>query len=87
MNKEEIYLYVMMTMALSSGIKLPYSLRKPDKNSHKCLLHSCTNTTNHNGGYCCAEHCKRHRIVTLKLKKIGLRKAGDRFIVDWNLVK
>lgn len=27
----------------------------------KCSLPDCENTTKHNGGYCCAEHCKEHR--------------------------
>ena len=27
----------------------------------KCLLPSCEVVTKHNGGYCCAEHCKEHR--------------------------
>jgi hypothetical protein len=27
----------------------------------KCRLPSCMNMTTHNGGYCCAEHCKKHR--------------------------
>lgn len=26
-----------------------------------CKLPSCENLTTHNGGYCCAEHCKEHR--------------------------
>jgi hypothetical protein len=27
----------------------------------KCLLPGCENKTDHNGGYCCADHCKEHR--------------------------
>jgi hypothetical protein len=26
-----------------------------------CLLPDCKDTTTHNGGYCCAEHCRLHR--------------------------
>jgi len=31
------------------------------KPSHKCLLPSCQKFTQHNGGYCCAEHSKQHK--------------------------
>ena len=34
--------------------------RKP-KPKIKCLLPECENLTGHNGGYCCAEHCLKHR--------------------------
>lgn len=27
----------------------------------KCVLPGCGVMTDHNGGYCCAEHCRRHR--------------------------
>lgn len=27
----------------------------------KCLLKDCQKMTQHNGGYCCAEHCKKDR--------------------------
>ena len=32
------------------------------KKEKKCLLKDCQRTTTHNGGYCCAEHCKLDRI-------------------------
>jgi len=32
------------------------------RQSRKCLFEGCTNMTDHNGGYCCAEHCKQDRI-------------------------
>jgi hypothetical protein len=31
-----------------------------DKKGNICLLPECNRTTYHNGGYCCAEHCKEH---------------------------
>lgn len=31
------------------------------KKQQKCLLKDCNKTTTHNGGYCCAEHCKLDR--------------------------
>ena len=42
-------------------IGIPNYKDKEEKKSTKCLLPSCNNMTNHNGGYCCAEHCKEHR--------------------------
>ncbi len=35
-------------------------LPKP-RPSKKCRLPGCENMTNHNGGFCCAEHCLEHR--------------------------
>ncbi len=43
--------------ALDAAIPNKY---KP-KEEKECLLPECNNTTTHNGGYCCAEHCKEHR--------------------------
>ena len=31
------------------------------KPRRKCALPECGVMTEHNGGYCCAEHCRRHR--------------------------
>lgn len=28
-----------------------------------CRLPSCKNRTQHNGGYCCADHCREHRAI------------------------
>ena len=33
----------------------------PPKPKRKCLLPGCDNLTAHNGGYCCAEHCRNHK--------------------------
>lgn len=76
----------MMGLALSQGVDpFPYQLRKPDNPYKTCLLHSCVNETNHNGGYCCAEHCKRHRVVTKILKQHKIKKVTGRFVFDWRL--
>ena len=32
-----------------------------DKQTRKCALPGCEILTSHNGGYCCAEHCRKHR--------------------------
>lgn len=32
--------------------------RKPQNPFVKCALYGCTNSTRHNGGYCCADHCR-----------------------------
>lgn len=31
------------------------------KHKKKCLFHNCDNLTSHNGGYCSAECCKKHK--------------------------
>lgn len=43
------------------GFQPSYSSRKQPNPSVKCLLPSCTNVTKHNGGYCCAAHCREHK--------------------------
>ena len=35
--------------------------RKKDKPLVKCLLPGCEIKTTHNGGYCCAEHCRQDK--------------------------
>lgn len=35
----------------------------PPKEPKKCLLPKCLKLASHNGGYCCAEHCKLHRTL------------------------
>ena len=35
----------------------------------KCGLPSCKTMTTHNGGYCCAEHCKEHRRIQREARK------------------
>ena len=42
--------------------------RQRPKPIKPCLLPSCTKQIRHNGGYCCAECCKKHRLL-LKEKK------------------
>lgn len=44
----------------------------PKKVINECLLPKCNNLTTHNGGYCCAEHCKQDqkRIKNAKKKKL-----------------
>ena len=33
----------------------------PRTESKECSLPGCNEMTAHNGGYCCADHCKEHR--------------------------
>ena len=33
------------------------------KEEKKCLLPGCNKMTTHNGGYCCADHCREHRRI------------------------
>ena len=53
-----------MTMilgALALGMDLP-TIKMPKKNEpRKCALPECETLTDHNGGYCCAEHCREHK--------------------------
>lgn len=71
----------MTEVAMATGYNpFPYALRKPEKTYKTCLLHSCTNRTNHNGGYCCADHCKRHRAVTKILLKHKIKKENRRLV-------
>ena len=43
-----------------TGVTLPRRYRVEPKRAVKCGLPGCDKTTTHNGGYCCAEHCKMH---------------------------
>jgi hypothetical protein len=56
---------------IASVIEIPYyrnmygmprdPFKRMIKNARSCALPGCTTVTAHNGGYCCAEHCKAHR--------------------------
>jgi hypothetical protein len=35
--------------------------RKPPNPEVRCALYGCKNMTRHNGGYCCAAHCREAR--------------------------
>ncbi len=50
------------TMHYSLRNEIMRPLRKffKEKPFKPCLLPGCKNKTTHNGGYCCAEHCKQH---------------------------
>lgn len=45
-------------MAAAGAIGDPWPTQKPKE---KCRLPECNEITNHNKGYCCAEHFKAHR--------------------------
>jgi hypothetical protein len=38
----------------------------------KCSLPSCNIETDHNGGYCCAEHCKEHHAKLRSPDPVGV---------------
>jgi len=58
---------LLLATAFSGSPFLPFLPdRHGDPPPRKCLLPGCENTTDHNGGYCCAEHCKAHRIEQRK---------------------
>lgn len=76
--------YMAMTLAMATAAGMvPYCLRREPKPERACRLYGCTNLTDHNGGYCCSEHCKRHREVTKILAKHQIVKIGDRFKLKW----
>lgn len=56
-------------MLRESGLVRPWPKRKPEK---QCQLPGCENKTTHNGGYCCADHCREHRARRgKKIKAVG----------------
>ena len=50
-----------LAMAGVLGMGIPSFNDEGKPNPKKCSLPSCENLTEHNGGYCCAEHCRQHR--------------------------
>ena len=43
---------------------------KYEEELKECLLPECKEKTTHNGGYCCAEHCKEHRRSLLVKREV-----------------
>lgn len=43
-------------MPAACGIRMPQ-----DRTVCRCALPGCERMTTHNGGYCCADHCREHR--------------------------
>jgi len=65
MNKECFRFFAAMSgWADVQGLGRPRCAYKPEK---VCLLPGCNNMTSHNGGYCCADHCREHR----RLRKVN----------------
>lgn len=61
MNKRiETYAALALSMAAIAGY-VPKSCFSKQKIANKCLLPDCEIMTSHRGGYCCAEHCKKHK--------------------------
>jgi hypothetical protein len=44
----------------SHGEFYPYPKAR-EKTPTRCALPGCPRETTHNGGYCCADHCREHR--------------------------
>ena len=55
---------------LPRGLRGPCRRRVEEKPKVACGLPGCGIMTTHNGGYCCAEHCREHR----RLQKEGRKK-------------
>ncbi len=51
----------------------------PEKIAKKCFMPSCDKLTRHNGGYCCADHCREHRAIlrTSNARNQGLAPQGE----------
>ena len=62
----------LFTILMLAGVfgGLPPMPEPPMK--RKCLLTGCENLTAHNGGYCCAEHCRNHK----NLKQPNVKSCG-----------
>jgi hypothetical protein len=81
-----------MLAAASFGVinwPLPH-FYEPQKPKRKCLLPDCENLTAHNGGYCCADHCKNHkklkqwtRATQTNTKPTGARMSGSAYWPIW----
>lgn len=59
--KRKSNLALLATVAGVMGWALPFPRAKAAKEMVKCALSGCEVMTAHNGGYCCAEHCRKHR--------------------------
>ena len=55
------YEYQLYTSFFAPKALLVEKRRRKPNPKVKCLLPGCDNLTDHNGGYCCAEHCHEHR--------------------------
>jgi hypothetical protein len=54
-----VYLPLILSRMPNMEDNTVYVPSKPKEK--KCLLSRCKNMTTHNGGYCCAEHCKEDK--------------------------
>lgn len=48
-------------LGLSAGTGFDSFQRRSSKPKTQCLLPDCKELTDHNGGYCSADHCHKHR--------------------------
>lgn len=53
----ETIIYEMAAMSAENSAVRKRSMER----LKKCALPECEETTIHNGGYCCAEHCREHK--------------------------
>ncbi len=66
LNEIDDGLYTMEVLEFfekDTGVSLSPRPTKKRRIQCKCALPGCDNMTYHNGGYCCAEHCKKHREI------------------------
>jgi len=62
-------------LALTAIVGMTGCLPRNGKRHQKCGLKDCQRTTTHNGGYCCAAHCKldreRRRAMEVEGEELG----------------
>lgn len=53
------FMHTCMVSGILSG-QFVHGMDPAPRTKRQCRLPGCTNTTTHNGGYCCADHCRQH---------------------------
>lgn len=61
---------VAASAVLGCNVGMTLSLPQ-EKPLRRCLLPGCGKMHRHNGGYCCAEHCREHRGRIRKDKEVS----------------
>ena len=60
-KRENVRMSAIMASIMAMGTPNELIERRREKKYTICLMPNCYNETQHNGGYCCAEHCKAHK--------------------------
>ena len=60
---DKITMLMMICAANEWGMPAVPGRRHYEKPEKECLLEGCDERTSHNGGYCCADHCREHKRI------------------------